>query len=384
MNEHSPDEPIPTLASVLAQVPDPRRARGRRHPWAALLLLVVVALVCGANTQRAISRWGHQTGWTRLRRLGFTRRGGPSRATCNRLLRAVDVVAREALLGCWLQLVRAAWRRGAARWLAGIAIDGKTLRGARRLGAADTHLVSACCQRRGLVLGEVAVPEKTNELGALDPLLARLLLAGETVTFDALFTQTAGAHAVLAAGGAYLMVVKGNQPTLLAACAAATADVPPRPRRMLGCTQSIDLAHGRLEERTLWVAEPPPDLGWPGVRQVLRLQRCFRSKATGTILSEQTVYAVTSLTPDQAHPADLLWLWRAHWGVESLHWLRDVVFGEDASTTRSDTAPHALAAFRNLAISWLHLRRGRNVTAARAAYAAHPATLLRHLGLPRL
>jgi predicted transposase YbfD/YdcC len=294
----------------------------------------------------------------------------------------VEVVALEAVLGRWLQQVRAAWRHSAARWLDGIAVDGKTLRGARRLGAADTHLVSACCQRRGLVLGEVAVPDKTNELGAIGPLLARLLLAGETVTFDALFTQWTVAEQVIQAGGAYLMVVKGNQPTLLAACAAATADVPPRPRRSLGRARSLESAHGRLEERTLRAAEPPPDLGWPGARQVLRLRRRVRSKATGIVLSDETVFAVTSLHPDQARPTDLLRLWRAHWGVESLHWLRDAVFGEDAATTHTGTAPQALAAFRNLAISWLHLRRGRHVTAARAAYAAHPTTLFHHLGLP--
>ncbi len=375
---------VPSLVDVVGQVPDPRAARGRRHPWAALLLLIVVALLCGANTQRANSRWGRQAGRARLRRLGFTRRGGPSRATVNRLLRDIDVGALEGRLGAWLQQVRVAGRRGAARWLDGIAVDGKTLRGARRLGAADAHLVGACCQRRGLVLGEVAVPDKTNELGAIGPLLARLLLAGETVTFDAMFTQTAVALAVLAAGGAYLMLVKRNQPALLRDCMAATTRPPARPVRQVGHATSVGLAHGRLEERQLWAVEAPPDPGWPGARQVLRLHRRFVSTATGAVLHEETVYAVTSLGPEQATPAELLGLWRAHWGVESLHWLRDAVFGEDASTTRTGTAPQALAAFRNLAIAVLHLRRGRDVTAARQYYAGHPAELFRHLALPRL
>src|SRR5687767_13649799 len=111
MDEHSLDAAIPPLASVLAQVPDPRHARGRRHPWSALLLVILVALLCGANTQRALARWGQQTGWRRLQRLGFTRRGGPSRATLTRLLRTVAVDEVEAAFGSWLQQVRAAGRQ---------------------------------------------------------------------------------------------------------------------------------------------------------------------------------------------------------------------------------------------------------------------------------
>src|ERR687884_127758 len=80
------DEAVPSLWAVLAQVPDPRAARGRRHPWTAVLMLIVVALLSGATSQRALARWGQYAGWARLRRLGFVRRGGPSGATVNRLL----------------------------------------------------------------------------------------------------------------------------------------------------------------------------------------------------------------------------------------------------------------------------------------------------------
>jgi predicted transposase YbfD/YdcC len=376
---------VPSLAAVLAQVPDPRGARGRRHPWPALLFLVVVALLCGANTQRAWARWGRHAGWPALHRLGFTRAGGPSRATLSRLLQRVDVAALEAALSAWLQQVRATWRRSAARWLDGIAIDGKTLRGASRLGATDAHLVSACCHRWGLVLGEVAVTDQTNELGALAPLLAQLTLAGETLTFDALFTQTAVATDVVARGGAYLMVVKGNQPTLWRACAEATAARPCRPRRRLGEAHTTHLAHGRVEQRTLLAVAAPPDLGVPHARQGLRLQRRRTSKRTGAVLTDETVYAITSLSPEQASPRQVLTLWRHHWRVENqVHWVRDVVFGEDASTTRTGTAPQALAALRNLALSLLRAWRRPDITAARQYYAGRPAALFRQLGLRRL
>jgi hypothetical protein len=137
----------------------------------------------------------------------------------------------EPVLGAWHLRVRAARHQATTRWPDGIAVDGTTLRGARRLGATDSHLVSACRRRRALVLGGVAVADATNELGALGPLLERLVLTGETVTFDALFTLTAVAEAEIARGGASQLVVKDNQSTLLRACADATTFPLRRPAR---------------------------------------------------------------------------------------------------------------------------------------------------------
>jgi predicted transposase YbfD/YdcC len=371
------DATVPSLRSLLAQVPDPRKARGQRHPWPAVLLLLVVGLLSGANSQRAVARWGQTTAGRWRVGLGFTRAQGPSQPTLHRVLRRVEVTALEAAVGGWLQQVRAAWRHSAARWLDGIAVDGKTLRGARRLGAADAHLLSACCQRFGAVLGEVAVPDTTNEAGAVGTLLDALVLTGETVTFDAAFTQYVVADQVVRQGGAYLMVIKGNQPTLLADTRKATA----WPARQLGTARAVRSAHGRIEHRTLHAADAQ-DIAWPHARQVLRLHRRFVHKATGRVLSDETVYAVTSLTPAQASPAALLHLWQAHWTIEnSLHWVRDVVFGEDLATTHTAHAPQALAAFRNLALSLLHLWGDREITAARQYYAAHPTALFRQLGL---
>ena len=179
------------------------------------------------------------------------------------------------------------------------------------------------------------------------------------------------------------MVVKGNQATLLAECAAATAEQPapttaaPRPGPL-----------GRTGPRPPGRARPAgrrgPGVPWPSARQVLRLHRRRVDKATGAVVTDETVYAVTSLTPEQAAPAALLRLWRRHWTIENrLHWVRDVVFAEDASTTRTAHAPQALAALRNLALSLLHRWRHRHITAARQYYATHPAALFRRLGSRR-
>lgn len=374
---------VPSLASALAQIPDPRAPRGRRHPWRALLLLIVVGLLCGANTPQSLARWA--TNHRRYRRrLGFTRRDGPSQPTLHRLLRDVDVPALERVLGGWLQQVWAAWQQGATTWLDGIAIDGKTLRGARRLGAADAHLLSACCQRAGVVLGQVATPDATNEVGAVDDLLERLPLVGRTCTFDALFAQVAVAGSVVARGGAYVLVIKTNQPFLHRACVAATARPPARPVRLVGEARTVRCGHGRVERRAVRVVEAPPDLGFPFARQVLRLDRRVGHKRTG-VVSEETVYALTSLALEQASPAQLLDLWVRHWAIEnSVHWVRDAVFGEDRSTIHTAHAPQALAAFRNLALSLIHLWRGPAVTAARDYFATHLGALFRRLRLPPL
>jgi predicted transposase YbfD/YdcC len=340
---------------------------------------VAVGLLTGANTQRAIARCGANLRRCWLRKLGFRR--PPSQPTLHRLLGTLDVEELETLVRTWLAQLQAGWRQAATTWLEGIAIDGKTLRGARRLGAADAHLLSARSSVRGLVLDQVAVPDTTNELGAVGHLLEHLALAGQTVTFDAAFTQWAVATAVLERGGAYLMVVKGNQPTLQRDIAGATD----RRGRCTGHAETVQLGHGRIEQRTLWVAPATAVreqvLGWPGARQILELTRHVVVKRTGQV-REETVYAVTSLTAEQADAAALLGLWQRHWGIENgVHWVRDVVFGEDRGTTRTGHAPQALAAFRNLAISVIHRWRGPEITASRQYYASHLGVLFRQLGI---
>jgi predicted transposase YbfD/YdcC len=305
----------------------------------------------------------------------------PSQPTLHRLLCTVEVAQLETRVRTWLAQLEAGWGP-AVRWLEGIAVDGKTLRGARRVGAEDVHLLSAYRSRTGLVLGQLAVPEATNELGAVGALLVQVALRDRTITFDAAFTQWAVAEAVSQQGGAYLMVVKGNQPTLQRDLAAATA----QRGRCSGHAEAIHLGHGRIESRSLWVAPATAVreqvLGWPYARQLLELTRRTVTKRTGRV-REEISYAVTSLTPEQADAPALLALWQQHWGIENcVHWVRDVVFEEDRATTRTGDAPRALAAFRNLAISVIRYFRGPEITASREYYATHLAVLFRQLGIP--
>lgn len=375
----------PSVAATLAQLPDPRSPKGRRYPWTGLLLLVTLGLLSGANTQRALARFAQNLRRPWLRRLGLRR--PPSQPTLHRLLRRLDVDQLQAALSAWLREAQAP--RGQAPDppapdpLDSIAVDGKTLRGARRSGAPDVHLLSACATRRGLVIDQLAVPDTTTELGVVDRLLGRLALGGRTVTFDALFTQWAVAETVGRAGGAYLMPVKENQHALRHDIAWALA----RRERCTDSAERVRSSHGRVERRTLWVAPAGAArggvLGWPYARQLLELSRRVVVKRTGQV-REETVYAVTSLTREQADAGALLWLWQQHWRIENgVHWVRDVVFGEDRATTRTGHAPQAFATFRNLALSCIRLWRGPAITASREYYATHPSVLFRQLGIQR-
>jgi predicted transposase YbfD/YdcC len=371
---------VPSLVATLATIPDFRAARGRRHELLSLLLLVCVAMLCGARGQRGIAAWGRDYGQPWLRRLGFTRDQGPSQSTLHRLFAGVTYAAVEAALGGWAEQVMA---RVAPRGLEGVALDGKTLRGSKKRGAADAHLLAALSHRLGVVLRQVAVPDKTNEIGAAGEFLLTLVLEGRAITADALLTQRALAQAVVARGGEYLLVVKGNQPTLYEDLT-AVFDAAGLLADTIQTTEEVSQHGGRIETRRLAASTALVGYSdWPGLAQALRQDRRVVAKATGLILREETAYAVTSLAPDQATPDQLLALWRGHWSIENrLHYVRDVAFDEDRSQVRAGTVPQCMAAFRNLAIGLLRSLGATNIAAATRHYAAQPARALAALGLP--
>ncbi len=380
---------VPPLAAVLADFPDFRDPRGVRHPLCAVLLLSCVAMLCGARGESAIAEWAENYGGTWRDPLGFTRPDGPSQSTVQRIFKGLDCDLLETRLGQWATQVIAQFANpfDPPVPLEAMAIDGKTLRCSARCGAEDAHLLSAFSQRLGVVLGHAAqrapaVPDKTNEITAIDDLLARLVLTGWVVTTDALFTQADIAQAISAAGGDYLMEVKGNQPTLHDDLALLFADpnaacVQAEERRMHG---------GRIERRVLRAStELTGYTDWPGMAQALCMERRITQKATGETRTD-VAYAITSLAPHHATPAQLLVLWREHWHIENkLHWIRDVTFDEDRSTVRAGNIPQVMATLRSTAISVARLHGATNIAAACRRYAAQPALALAAIGLtPRL
>jgi hypothetical protein len=190
----------PPLLEALAQVEDPRKARGKRHPLAAILGLAVAATLCGAQGYGAIAEWGRNHGEAFARALGFTRAKTPCAGALHYLFQRLDRCAVERALAAWAEAVLAALPPSKGR-LEALAIDGKTLRGSQRQGALDVHLLSVLSHRLGLTLYQQAVAEKTNEIGALPEVLTALLLEGRVVTGDAMLCQREIAAQIVSRGG---------------------------------------------------------------------------------------------------------------------------------------------------------------------------------------
>ena len=160
---------VPPLIDYLAQVPDFRKARGKRHPLPAVLALACVAMLSGARSESAIADWAAQHGAEWRQRLGLTHPVGPSQATLSRLFQGIDWQQVDEQVGRWAEQVLAGLPSPPPDQPAppeAIALDGKTLRGSAKRGAADAHLLSALSHRLGVVLGQVAVSDKRNEIVA--------------------------------------------------------------------------------------------------------------------------------------------------------------------------------------------------------------------------
>ena len=194
MEQTATSDRPPSLMEVLASLPDPRSAHGRRHPLGAVLTLAVCAMLCGARSLHAISQWGRDHGTPIAQLLGFTRERTPCASTLHEVFKVLDRDAFELALGGWLQ------ERGLKPGEA-LAVDGKRLRGSHGKGLPGVHLVAAFAHETGIVVGQQAVEDQENELGALSGLLEQLGLHGRVVTGDAQFTQREVCQGIVRKGG---------------------------------------------------------------------------------------------------------------------------------------------------------------------------------------
>ena len=380
----------------LSKVPDLRRRRGLRHPLVVVLALAACAtLVVGGDSVTAIWQWAARASQDKLARLGARRHPWtgrflvPSERTFRRVLGKLDADALDAALGGWAADVargvvpapvvaatpgppereqRRATQRSVEHpapdgLLPAAAVDGKALRGARTPEGGRVFLVAAIDHATGAVLGQRQVGDKRGEGAAARDLLTGLRAPGMVWTLDALHTTKATARLITKdLHGHYILIIKGNQPIARDAAAALLSG----PNADWVATTAIedDRGHGRVERRTIRVA-PADDSLFPGAVQAFRLRR-DTGGLDGVWTGKEIVYGITSLPADLAGPAQLNHYERRHWVVEDrLHWVRDVTFGEDASQLRTGTAPRALAAFRNLAISALRLAGRANIAHAR-------------------
>ena len=196
------------LLDVLRKITDPRKARGIRHPIASVLTLATLAVLSGMRSYESIAEWAADLPKDLLKRLRFWCWRAPSEPTFRRILQSVNAEEIDTKIGEWLV------RQGALRGQ-DICIDGKTLRGSRDGDQPAVHLLSAITHGTGVVFAQKQVSEKSNEITAAQPLLDAFDLKGATVTADALHTQRNFANYLVEEKGAdYILIVKGNQPTL--------------------------------------------------------------------------------------------------------------------------------------------------------------------------
>jgi len=349
---------------MLAGVADPRHRRGVRHRLAVILGLAVCAVLAGARSFTAIAEWAADADEQTLAGLGVT---GvvPSGSTFRRTLQRLDAGAFDDQAGRWAQS-RTAPGPGGRRV---IAVDGKTLGGSGHGGHSSRHLLAALDHVHGVVLGQVEVGVKTNEIPLFTALCDRIEIQDAVITADALHAQRSHAKYLARRGAHYVITVKGNQPSLYAQVAALPwRDVP------VGYTKR-ERGHGRTERRTLKITSVAAGLAFPRAAQAIRIVR--RRKVKGK-WSAETCYAVTSLTVTQASPGQLAAIIRGHWGIEDrLHWVRDMDFDEDRSQVRTAAGPQIMASLRNLAITILRLAGHAGIAAALRYHARRPARPLR-------
>ncbi|MFF7098395.1 ISAs1 family transposase [Streptomyces rubradiris] len=262
------------------------------------------------------------------------KRALPAETTVRRLLARIDGDALDRAVGRW-RADRRPKPTGTAG-LRGLTVDGKSLRGAAKAKGRKIHLLAALEHTTGLVLAQLDVGEKTNEITCFQPLLDTLAdLAGVVVTSDAMHSQRDHADYLLGRGAHYIVIVKGNQKKLRRQLKALPwKDIP-----LQGRTKGV--GHGRSETRRIKVASVN-NLLFPGARQAVQIKRRRTDRKTGKT-TVKTVYAVASLSAEQATPAQLARLVRGHWTIETLYYIRDTTFAEDASQVRTGNTPRAMA-----------------------------------------
>jgi predicted transposase YbfD/YdcC len=355
-----------------------------RHTLTSLLLAAAAAVLAGARSFTEIGEWAADAPARVLGALGVRydplarRFQPPDEATFRRVLEAVDAVALEAAVGSWLDARLQAARPPGQPERRAVAVDGKAVRGTRHASGDGQarHLLAVADQQAGVVLAQAEVDGKTNEITCFAPLLAPLDLAGAVVTADAMHAQREHAQFLVTKKNAhYILAVKNNQPGLYAQLASLPW------RQISAGSDAREKGHGRAEWRTLKVTAVAAGIAFPHAAQAIQIRRRRKPLTSTKRWSAETSYAVTSLAAHQAAPAQLAAWIRGHWGIEALHHIRDVSYGEDASQIRTGNGPQTMAALRNLAIGILKPAGHASIAAASRYHARDATRVLATLGL---
>jgi predicted transposase YbfD/YdcC len=346
--------PVLPLTAVFDDLPDPRRDTANKlHALTDLLTIATCAVIGGAESWEAIAEYGRTKQAFFERFLPLTN-GVPSPDTFERVFAKLAPGAFARAFGRWM----AAACEGTG--LVPIAIDGKSARGAKKNTATGClTVVSAWATENRLTLGQVAVPDGSNEVGVIPDLLRTLDLAGALVTLDAAGCQVENARLIRGQGGHYLLAVKDNQPTLRAAVERVAAAAAAADFAGVRIGEEVEEGHGRQEERYVSVFGAPAGIpaDWPDAAAVVQVNR---EREVGGKRTCTTHYYLTSYAGTAAEMAAFV---RGHWGIENeLHWVLDVVFREDDSRVRAGHAGENLAMVRRVAVSLLRRAPGKGTT----------------------
>lgn len=341
------------LYICFSELDDPRKEKhSSRHLLTDILMLTILAVICGADSWVAVERFGHsKEDWLK----GFLElpHGIPSHDTIG------DFFARlnpEQLQSCFLKWIQMLFHVSDGEI---IAIDGKKLRHSYDTASKRPaiHMVSAwACQNR-IVLGQVKTSDKSNEITAIPELLKLLDLKGNIVTIDAMGCQKKIASQIIEQEGDYIFNLKSNQSSLhddVKLFIESYIDDKKTQQTEFDIEEIVDGDHGRIETRRYWITDDIAWLSqaknWPGLKSIGMVEYEQIEKATGIITTERRCF-ISSL---EAKAKPFSHAVRAHWGIENgLHWCLDVAFNEDACRVRKNVAPENLAVIRHIAMNLL-------------------------------
>jgi predicted transposase YbfD/YdcC len=363
------------------QIVDGRKARGKRYDLASILLIVVLAKLAGLNSILAASQWANDQEALLRKSLGLNWKRLPCANTYSNVLACLDSQQVNAHLASWfLRQMHQHQGTMLGEQHRHLAIDGKALKstGEQAYGGEhpQQHVLHIYEAETGVVLEQVPIGSKTNEVGALKPLLTEVLCKGRILTVDAAQSYHELPRLVKRAGGDVILIVKNNTPLARADLELFFEDEQADRSTWQSYTQ-VEKSHGRLERRSLVSS---PDLNglffrdWGEIGQVFRFQRERTIKGTHSC---EVRYGLATLSMQQCPPQQLLSYIRAHWKVENhLHWRRDALLGEDRCRVRWSAVMEMLAVLNTSILSLMQLHQVSTVARQLRRFATHPEEAL--------
>ena len=331
------------LIDVLSNMEDHRMNRKKEHLLTDIVVITLAGVVCGAENWNQIELFGRskQAWFSTFLKLP---NGIPSHDTFNRFFTFLDPDKFELIFRQWIASISERIKGEL------INIDGKTMRGARVHGKKSLiHMVSAWASTNNLVLGQLKVNEKSNEITAIPELLETLFIEQCIVTIDAMGCQTEIAKKIKLEKAEYILAVKGNQKTLEQDIQDSFKLLKPN-----DFNESVDVGHGRVETRHCAVITNLEHLEgnskWAGLKSIIKIDSIRYHKAT-KVTEKATRFYISSLVVS----AELMQKHiRSHWAIENkLHWLLDVAFHEDNSRKRAGNSAQNFSAINKIALTLL-------------------------------